>query len=206
MPRNSVAIKRGSIMSCLRLPSASWIDTGVLGAGGGRGIDLCGSVWQRQCVCMLKKTFWGKRKMWGHHFTVSEAFGATLIRQHKPARSTGEDVSACDMASHPTLHRPGPALTRSYPPPINLPSIASGSKPSLFQLLTNHVDLKGVNALNCSAYKSQCDRRVRLQKFNYEIRSVRGSVFQIANFPSKVKGVQPTLNTMHIQKIIPLYF
>lgn len=38
---NSVAIKRGSIMSCLRLPSASWIDPGFLGAGGGRGIDLC---------------------------------------------------------------------------------------------------------------------------------------------------------------------
>lgn len=94
---------------------------------------------------MLKKTFRGKRKMRGHRLTVSEAFGAALIRQHKPARSTGEDVSACDTASHPSLPHPGPALTRSHPPPANLASIASGSKPSLSQLLPNHVLTSGAS-------------------------------------------------------------
>lgn len=68
-----------------------------------------------KAACLhVKEDFLGERERC--EVTVSQfrrPFGATLIRQHKQARSTGEDVSACDIASHPALPRPSPALTRS---------------------------------------------------------------------------------------------
>lgn len=54
-----------------------------------------------QCVCMLKTTSWGNR-------VVPVALGPAAISQRKSAYQTGEDVSACDVASHAVRPPPGP--------------------------------------------------------------------------------------------------
>lgn len=138
---------------------------------------------------MLKKTFWGKRKVW-------KAFGAALVRQHKPAHSTGEDVSACDIASYPAQPRPGPALTHSYPPPTNLTSIASGSKASLFQLLTNPISCwpQGHQRSELPRVESQSTcSQVYKSKVSDDISAVRGYISRIVHFLNKTERVQPTL-------------
>ncbi|CAK6971094.1 unnamed protein product [Scomber scombrus] len=121
---DEVAIKRGSIISCLSLPSASWIGQGFWALEGAGGL-----------ICMYGVT--------------KRAFGAELIRQHKPTRSTVEDVSACDIASHPAQPRPAPPLTYPYPPP-HQPQIYSVRKQTV-TLPTphqSHIDLRGVNVPN----------------------------------------------------------
>lgn len=112
---------------------------GVFGRWRGAGNWFVCTPWQRRRVCMLKKSFFGEKER--SEVTAAlfpRPFGTALIRQHKPAQSTGGRCICLWYGVAPCPTPTPPLLTRK-PPPTNITSIASGNKPSLFQLLTNHV-------------------------------------------------------------------
>lgn len=135
MLQNVIPIKRGSITSCLRLPSASWMSPRfwVLEGAGNWFVSTKG--WQRQRFCMLRKgCFFGWEKdvrsllccFWGHWRDADKATQASML-----------DRGRCIYLWYSVAPRRAPPCPTLIQPPTNLKSIASGSKPSFFQRHSN---------------------------------------------------------------------